>query len=150
MLSHGKENSGGSSRGVNIGVIVRARPLSDEEKAADTPVVLSCDPKRKEVLVSASVRHKTTRKTYTYDKVYGQFATQEEVYDGAVAGIVDEVLAGFNCTVFAYGQTGTGKSTFFTCIFTQNFLIGSMLFWPYLKYSQFHFLQFSPNSYFQF
>lgn len=24
--------------------------------------------------------------------------------------IIDEVLEGFNCTVFAYGQTGTGKT----------------------------------------
>ncbi len=27
-----------------------------------------------------------------------------------VEPIVDEVLQGFNCTVFAYGQTGTGKT----------------------------------------
>lgn len=95
--------------GVNIGVIVRARPLSADEKAIDTPVILSCDTRKREVLITASVRGKLTRKTYSYDRVYGQFATQEEVYNGAVKGIVDEVLAGFNCTVFAYGQTGTGK-----------------------------------------
>jgi kinesin family member 11 len=27
-----------------------------------------------------------------------------------VAPLVEEVLAGYNCTVFAYGQTGTGKT----------------------------------------
>ena len=32
------------------------------------------------------------------------------MYDHAVAPIVDEVLEGFNCTIFAYGQTGTGKT----------------------------------------
>ncbi len=28
----------------------------------------------------------------------------------AIAPIVEEVLEGFNCTIFAYGQTGTGKT----------------------------------------
>lgn len=46
----------------------------------------------------------------TYGQVFGQFATQEEVFDDVVRPIVDEVLEGFNCTVFAYGQTGTGKT----------------------------------------
>ena len=32
------------------------------------------------------------------------------MYDGAVSPIVSEVLDGFNCTIFAYGQTGTGKT----------------------------------------
>jgi len=33
-----------------------------------------------------------------------------DVYDEAVRPIVDSVLQGFNGTVFAYGQTGTGKT----------------------------------------
>jgi hypothetical protein len=32
------------------------------------------------------------------------------VYDSVVRPVVDEVLQGYNCTVFAYGQTGTGKT----------------------------------------
>jgi len=32
------------------------------------------------------------------------------LYDSAISPIVDEVLQGFNCTIFAYGQTGTGKT----------------------------------------
>ncbi len=32
------------------------------------------------------------------------------MFDSAIAPIVEEVLQGFNCTVFAYGQTGTGKT----------------------------------------
>ncbi len=35
--------------------------------------------------------------------------TQEKLYGSAIASIVEEVLEGFNCTIFAYGQTGTGK-----------------------------------------
>ena len=35
---------------------------------------------------------------------------QAKLYNGAIAPIVEEVLEGFNCTIFAYGQTGTGKT----------------------------------------
>ena len=35
---------------------------------------------------------------------------QVDVYRCVAKPLVDEVLAGFNCTIFAYGQTGTGKT----------------------------------------
>ena len=49
-------------------------------------------------------------KTYTFDGVFGPDATQADVYAHAIEPIVAETLEGFNCTVFAYGQTGTGKT----------------------------------------
>ena len=52
----------------------------------------------------------TSSKTYTFDGVFGPEATQAEVYESAIEPIVAETLEGFNCTVFAYGQTGTGKT----------------------------------------
>lgn len=33
------------------------------------------------------------------------------IYDKVVKGTLDEVLMGYNCTIFAYGQTGTGKTS---------------------------------------
>ena len=47
---------------------------------------------------------------FTRRQVFGTGSKQCDVYDHAVAPIVDEVLEGFNCTIFAYGQTGTGKT----------------------------------------
>ena len=38
------------------------------------------------------------------------YSTQEEVFESVVRPIVQEALEGFNCTIFAYGQTGTGKT----------------------------------------
>jgi hypothetical protein len=38
------------------------------------------------------------------------FVFQIDVYMSVVHPIIREVLAGYNCTVFAYGQTGTGKT----------------------------------------
>ncbi|KAA8645377.1 putative kinesin family protein (BimC) [Aspergillus tanneri] len=49
-------------------------------------------------------------KTYTFDKVFSAAADQVTVYEDIVLPIVNEMLAGYNCTIFAYGQTGTGKT----------------------------------------
>ncbi|KAI3626462.1 hypothetical protein CBS9595_001823 [Malassezia furfur] len=49
-------------------------------------------------------------KTYTFDHVFSAEADQGMVYQDVVSGVLDEVLLGYNCTVFAYGQTGTGKT----------------------------------------
>jgi hypothetical protein len=43
-------------------------------------------------------------------QVFGPDSKQERVYKQAIVPIVQEVLDGFNCTIFAYGQTGTGKT----------------------------------------
>lgn len=43
-------------------------------------------------------------------QVFGPSAQQKDLYEQAVTPIVKEVLEGFNCTIFAYGQTGTGKT----------------------------------------
>ncbi|CAM9956912.1 unnamed protein product, partial [Choristocarpus tenellus] len=36
--------------------------------------------------------------------------TQEQVYDTTAMEVVESSLQGYNATVFAYGQTGTGKT----------------------------------------
>jgi kinesin family member 5 len=43
-------------------------------------------------------------------QVFDEYASQEEVYKEVFAGIPEKLLEGINCTVFAYGQTGTGKT----------------------------------------
>jgi len=108
-------NNGGSFKSVparedNIKVVVRSRPLNSAEKAAKTPSLVSCDRERREVSVAMTVGSKRSSKKYTYDVVFGPYATQNDVYQAAIGPIVDEVLQGYNCTVFAYGQTGTGKT----------------------------------------
>lgn len=35
---------------------------------------------------------------------------QANLYEEAAAPIVDNVMEGYNGTIFAYGQTGTGKT----------------------------------------
>lgn len=104
-------------RSVNVQVAVRCRPLNDRERTSGERPVLRCAEDRREVICSAPSGPRkgassaaNPKKTYTYDQVFGPDATQAEVYEGIVEPIVDEVLQGYNCTVFAYGQTGTGKT----------------------------------------
>jgi kinesin family protein 11 len=42
--------------------------------------------------------------------VYGPEADQGMLYNDVAKPILQQVLQGYNCTIFAYGQTGTGKT----------------------------------------
>ncbi len=92
----------------NVQVAVRCRPLNAEERKAGQPTVVTCDAENKAIKVAYGPAGKKIMKNFTFDKVFGMYSRQEEVFDQVVRPIVDETLAGFNCTIFAYGQTGTG------------------------------------------
>jgi kinesin family member 11 len=49
-------------------------------------------------------------RTYPFDLVFGPEADQALLYHDVVAPLLSEVMQGYNCTLFAYGQTGTGKT----------------------------------------
>ncbi|XP_058215072.1 kinesin-like protein KIN-5B [Rhododendron vialii] len=97
-------------REVNVQVLLRCRPLSEDEQRSNVPKVITCNEHRREVTVLQSVANKPVDRVFTFDKVFGPKAQQRSIYDQAIAPVVNEVLEGFNCTVFAYGQTGTGKT----------------------------------------
>jgi hypothetical protein len=48
--------------------------------------------------------------SYSFDYVYDQDSTQEVVYQTTAKPAVQSVLEGYNATILAYGQTGTGKT----------------------------------------
>ena len=49
-------------------------------------------------------------KQFTFDSAYDQESKQKDLYEETFAPLVNSVLEGFNGTIFAYGQTGTGKT----------------------------------------
>ncbi|XVE61822.1 hypothetical protein DITRI_Ditri06bG0070100 [Diplodiscus trichospermus] len=95
---------------VNVQVLLRCRPLSEDEQRMNVPKAISCNEHKREVTVLQNVANKQVDRVFTFDKVFGPKAQQRTIYDQAITPIVNEVLDGFNCTVFAYGQTGTGKT----------------------------------------
>ncbi|XVF05601.1 hypothetical protein REPUB_Repub05bG0186900 [Reevesia pubescens] len=112
-LRSGDSNSSSKhdkDKGVNVQVILRCRPLSEDESRIHTPVVISCNESRREVLAVQNIANKQIDRTFLFDKVFGPSSQQKELFDVAVSPIVNEVLEGYNCTIFAYGQTGTGKT----------------------------------------
>ncbi len=49
-------------------------------------------------------------KQWTFDLVFDWNNTQSEIYISSAAPIIENILEGYNGTIFAYGQTGTGKT----------------------------------------
>lgn len=92
--------------------MVRCRPMSNKEQSSgEFSKVVEVYPNRGVVEIqNASEATKENRKQFTYDAVYGPVATQQSLYDEVVRPLVGSVLEGFNGCVFAYGQTGTGKT----------------------------------------
>ncbi|XP_011004114.1 PREDICTED: 125 kDa kinesin-related protein-like [Populus euphratica] len=97
-------------KGVNVQVLLRCRPFSEDELRSNAPQVVTCNDYQREVAVSQNIAGKHIDRVFTFDKVFGPSAQQRDLYEQAVVPIVHEVLEGFNCTIFAYGQTGTGKT----------------------------------------
>ena len=89
----------------NIQVAVRCRPISPDEKKSQTPTVVTCDMENSTVkLVYGPPGGKQNMKTFSFDKVFGMYSQQDEIFELLIKPVVDEAISGFNCTVFAYGM----------------------------------------------
>ncbi|TVU47351.1 hypothetical protein EJB05_06949, partial [Eragrostis curvula] len=60
-------------------------------------------------IVTPSKSGKEGRKTFSFNKVFGPSATQDEVFLDTQP-LIRSVLDGYNVCIFAYGQTGSGKT----------------------------------------
>ncbi|CAE6532320.1 unnamed protein product [Rhizoctonia solani] len=102
----------------NIQVIIRCRGRNGREQAENSPIIVEIDgPRSEEITIETALPQSTfgvytpaPTRTYPFDRVFGPEADQALVYHDIVAPVLEEVLNGYNCTVFAYGQTGTGKT----------------------------------------
>ncbi|KAF1830157.1 kinesin-domain-containing protein [Decorospora gaudefroyi] len=94
----------------NINVVVRCRGRNDREVRENSGVVVSTTGIKGSTVDLSMGPSALSNKTYQFDKVFSPAADQSMVFDEVVSPILDEVLDGFNCTIFAYGQTGTGKT----------------------------------------
>ncbi|KAL4220542.1 Kinesin-related protein 11 [Mactra antiquata] len=94
----------------HIQVAVRLRPFNQSEKKQCSYSVVDANHDKKEVTVKERLGINPTTKTFSFDHVFEQNGKQQQVYNSIVSPIIQEVLNGYNCTIFAYGQTGTGKT----------------------------------------
>ena len=84
----------------NIAVVVRVRH-------AEGPKCLSV---RQVEGQSQVVLHGSAEKVCTFDQVFDEESTQQEVFESVGKPLCEHALAGYNTTIFAYGQTGAGKT----------------------------------------
>ncbi|KPM04889.1 kinesin-like protein KIF3C-like protein [Sarcoptes scabiei] len=123
--------NGSTNQSESVKVVVRCRPLLEQEKTLSNRnnhqgslcvVEVNCErgtiqltkPSNNSFsngfISSSSSSSQPDIKIYTFDSVYDDRSTQEEIYVDVCHPLVESVLNGFNGTIFAYGQTGTGKT----------------------------------------
>lgn len=94
-----------------VQVVVRCRPLNNKEQAGNFQKVVDVFPSRGVIeILNCNESSRENKKMFTYDAVYDKDSTQQQLYDEVIRPLVYSVMEGFNGCVFAYGQTGTGKT----------------------------------------
>ncbi|CAN4122933.1 unnamed protein product [Withania somnifera] len=93
-----------------IFVAVRLRPLNERE-------ITNNDVSDWECINNTTIFYKNTISdrsssptAYAYDRVFGHECSTREVYEEAAKGVALSVLSGINSSIFAYGQTCSGKT----------------------------------------
>lgn len=94
-----------------VNVVVRCRPLNEREVFDGRHRNVEIDVKIGQISIqSPREEGGETPKLFTFDSVFDWTSTQQDVYEQTAKPVVDSVIEGYNGTVFAYGQTGTGKT----------------------------------------
>ncbi|KAK7235943.1 microtubule motor protein [Aureococcus anophagefferens] len=94
-----------------VKVVVRVRPLSRKEIQDGHDAATVADEATGRITCNnPKADASDPPKAFTFDAVFDPNITQRKLYDICSAPVVDAVLAGFNGTIFACGQTGAGKT----------------------------------------
>ncbi|XP_047307060.1 kinesin-like protein KIN-7O [Impatiens glandulifera] len=82
-----------------IHVTLRARPLSEEE-AKNSPWRINGN----------TISNHSHSSKFEFDSIFGEDCKTKDIYETRINDIVGAAVRGFNGTVFAYGQTSSGKT----------------------------------------
>lgn len=96
--------------GESVKVVVRCRPMNEKEIAQGHQRIIEMNVKKGTIEITNPSKKEEVPRMFTYDSVYDWNSKQIELYDETFRQLVDSVLEGYNGTIFAYGQTGTGKT----------------------------------------
>lgn len=112
----------------HVKVVVRVRPPSDNEKRENCRNVIQVvdshmlifDPREEDLSCFGSQRAQTRNRNinqrankdmkFVFDHVFAENSTQVELFESTTKEVLDGLMNGCNCTVFAYGATGAGKT----------------------------------------
>lgn len=94
-----------------VKVVVRIRPLFGEEIRNGNMVVATAYPERGQITVrNPKANDSEPPKDFFFDAVFDDKVEQKHIYDVCASDLVMSVMNGYNGTIFAYGQTGAGKT----------------------------------------
>ncbi|KAI1432083.1 P-loop containing nucleoside triphosphate hydrolase protein [Xylaria sp. CBS 124048] len=97
---------------MSVRVVARIRPLL--EKEADKDIIVrpasNDDGKSSNVVKIPNPRNESEEFSFTFNSVYDQSTTQEELFTAEVSPHLKSLFQGLDVTIFAYGVTGTGKT----------------------------------------
>ncbi|XP_074050953.1 kinesin-like protein KIF21A isoform X10 [Macrotis lagotis] len=87
----------------SVRVAVRIRPQLAKEKIEGCHICTSVTPGEPQVFLGKD-------KAFTFDYVFDIESQQEQIYTECIEKLIEGCFEGYNATVFAYGQTGAGKT----------------------------------------
>ncbi|XP_036157427.1 kinesin-like protein KIF21A isoform X15 [Myotis myotis] len=87
----------------SVRVAVRIRPQLAKEKIEGCHICTSVTPGEPQVFLGKD-------KAFTFDYVFDIDSQQEQIYTHCIEKLIEGCFEGYNATVFAYGQTGAGKT----------------------------------------
>lgn len=91
-------------------VTVRLRPLSRKEQSSKDQVAWECIDDHNIVYRPPPQERSLHPASFTFDRVFGPTSITENVYEQGVKNVALSALMGINATIFAYGQTSSGKT----------------------------------------
>jgi hypothetical protein len=122
-MSKNLKKSASGKASENLRVVVRCRNLLPAElERGDTPCVKLDLATHQAVVQSPG----DTPQVFAFDSVYTNFHSQKEIFLKEVFPMIEAVLQGYNATVFAYGQSGSGKTYTMTGNIADSNLWGMM------------------------
>lgn len=92
--AHSKSALGSQGRDFAPVVETRTEPSGVDQSGPVGKVLLKVSPGK--------------QREFWFDHAFGASAGQDHIYDCVARPVVSDVLKGYNGTIFAYGQTGTG------------------------------------------
>ncbi|KAL4508835.1 hypothetical protein ABPG73_006221 [Tetrahymena malaccensis] len=92
-----------------VKVMVRVRPMNDKERQNNSKECVEVDTKLNQIVLRKP-NEAGSEKVFSYDAVFYQKVQQQFVYEASAFPLVESVFEGYNGTIFAYGQTGCGKT----------------------------------------
>ena len=92
-----------------ISVSIRIRPLNSRE-TSDPSAFEGISSEKNSITECTKTGRLRPKTTLDFDNVFGTESSTEQIFDQVAKGVVSSCMNGINGTIFAYGQTSSGKT----------------------------------------